>query len=136
QFGHNDKTNTAANFHDNMTALVTGVKAKGALPVLVTPVARAIFNGTAVAPQHINSTGANLPEIVKQGATEQNVPVLDMTARPVQWLTERGRKGWQQYHALGPDPPPTTRAGARVEAGFVVQLIKQANLAPLISRLR
>jgi lysophospholipase L1-like esterase len=136
QFGHNDKTNTAQNFHDNMTALVTGVKAKGGLPVLVTPVARAQFNGTVVAPQHINSTGANLPEIVKQVATEQNVPVLDMTARTVQWLMELGPNGWQQYHALGTDVTHTNPAGALVEAGFLVDLIRQANLAPLVSRLR
>lgn len=136
QFGHNDKTNTAANFHDNMTAMVTRVKAKGAFPVLVTPVARAQFNGNVVAPQHINSTGANLPVIVKQVATEQNVPVLDMTARTVQWLTELGPNGWQQYHALGTDVTHTNPAGAAIEAGFVHDLIVQANLTALVSRMR
>ena len=136
QFGHNDKTNTAANFHSNMTAMVTRVKAKGALPVLVTPVARALFNGTVVAPQHINGTGANLPVIVRQVASEQNVPLLDMTARTVQWLTELGPKGWQQYHALGTDVTHTNPAGAAVEAAFVRDLIVQANLTALVSRVR
>ncbi len=136
QFGHNDKTNTAANFHDNLTAMVTRVKAKGAFPVLVTPVARAQFVGNVVGPQHINGTGANLPVIVKQVATEQNVPVLDMTARTVQWLTQLGPNGWQQYHALGTDVTHTNPAGAAVEAGFVRDLIVQANLTPLVSRLR
>jgi lysophospholipase L1-like esterase len=136
QFGHNDKTNTAANFHDNMTAMVTRVKAKGAFPVLLTPVARAQFNGTVVAPQHINSTGANLPQIVKQVATEQSVPVLDLTARTVQWLTEIGPNGWQKFHALGTDATHTNPAGAAVEAGFVRDLIVQANLTTLVSRLR
>jgi lysophospholipase L1-like esterase len=136
QFGHNDKTNTAANFHDNLTAMVTRVKAKGAFPVLVTPVARAQFVGSVVGPQHINDTGANLPVIVKQVATEQNVPVLDMTARTVQWLTQLGPNGWQQYHALGTDVTHTNPAGAAVEAGFVRDLIVQANLTALVSRLR
>jgi lysophospholipase L1-like esterase len=136
QFGHNDKTNTAQNFHDNMTAMVTRVKAKGAFPVLVTPVARAQFVGSVVGPQHINDTGANLPVIVKQVATEQNVPVLDMTARTVQWLTQLGPNGWQQYHALGTDVTHTNPAGAAVEAGFVRDLIVQANLTALVSRLR
>src|SRR4029077_17714503 len=117
-------------------SLVTGVKAKGAFPVLVTPVARAQFNGTVVAPQHINGTGANLPEIVRQVAAEQNVPVLDMTARTVQWLTALGPNGWQQYHALGTDVTHTNPAGALVEAGFLVDLIKQANLTALVNRLR
>jgi lysophospholipase L1-like esterase len=136
QFGHNDKTNTATNFHDNMTAMVARVKAKGAIPVLVTPVARAQFNGKEVAPQHINSTGANLPEIVKQVATEQSVPVLDMTARTVQWLTELGPSGWKAFHALGTDATHTNPAGAAVEAGFVRDLIVQAKLTPLVDRLR
>ena len=136
QFGHNDKTNTAADFHDNMTAMVTRTKAKGAFPVLVTPVARALFTGNTVDAQHINSTGANLPMIVKQVATEQNVPVLDMTARTVQWLMMLGPSGWQIYHALGTDPTHTNPAGAAVEAGYVRDLIRQAALTALTSQLR
>ena len=81
QFGHNDKDVAATTFHDNMTSYVTRVKAKGAFPVLITPVARATFSGNTVTTQHVNNTGADLPAIIKQVATEQNVPVLDMTAR-------------------------------------------------------
>jgi len=136
QFGHNDKTNTAQDFHDNMTAMVTRVKAKGAFPVVVSPVARAQFNGTVVAPQHINSTGANLPMIVAQVATEQNVPLLDMTARTIQWLMQLGPNGWQQYHALGTDVTHTNPAGALIEAGFVRDLMVQGKLTALTSRLR
>ena len=136
QFGHNDKTVTAQVFHDNMTAMVTRVRAKGAFPVLFTPVARALFNGTVVAPQHINDTGANLPMIVKTIGTELTLPVLDLTARTVQWLTELGPNGWQQFHALGTDPTHTNPAGAFVEAGFVRDLMVQANLTALLSRLR
>jgi len=136
QFGHNDKTVTAAQFHDNMTQLVSRVKAKAAFPVLLSPVARAQFDGQVVAPQHINGTGANLPEIVAQVAAEQNVPFLDLTARTSQWLTELGPGGWQAFHALGTDVTHTNDAGAAVEAGFVRDLILQSNLMPLVSRLR
>ena len=136
QFGHNDKTNTAADFHDNLTAMVTRTKAKGAFPVLITPVARAQFNGTMVAPQHINGTGANLPMITKQVASEQNVPVLDLTARTVDWLTMLGPNGWQQYHALGTDVTHTNPAGADVEAGYVRDLIRAANLTALTAPMR
>jgi lysophospholipase L1-like esterase len=136
QFGHNDKDTTAATFHDNMTAYVTKVKAKGAFPVLVTPVARATFSGNTLTAQHINNTGANLPAIIKQVATEQNVPVLDLTARTTEWLMQLGPSGWQAYHALGTDATHTNPAGAAVEAGFVVELIKAANLTALVSRMR
>jgi lysophospholipase L1-like esterase len=136
QFGHNDKEVSAATFHDNMTAYVTRVRARGAFPVLITPVARATFSGSTVTSQHVNSTGANLPAIIKQVGTEQNVPVLDLTARTVQWLTQLGPQGWQKYHALGSDATHTNPAGAAVEAGFVVELMKQANLTALVSRMR
>jgi lysophospholipase L1-like esterase len=136
QFGHNDKDTTATVFHDNMTSYVTRVKAKSAFPVLITPVARATFSGNTVTAQHINNTGADLPAIIKQVAMEQNVPVLDMTARTVTWLTQLGPRGWQQYHALGTDATHTNPAGAAVEAGFVVELIKAANIAALTSRMR
>jgi lysophospholipase L1-like esterase len=136
QFGHNDKDTTATTFHDNMTSYVTRVKAKNAFPVLITPVARATFSGNTVTAQHINNTGADLPAIIKQVGMEQNVPVLDMTARTVQWLTQLGPRGWQPYHALGTDATHTNPAGAAVEAGFVVELIKAANITALTSRMR
>jgi lysophospholipase L1-like esterase len=135
QFGHNDKGAAGLQFHANMTRLVMGVKAKGAFPVLVTPVARAQFSGTTVQVQHIQG-GVDLPAVVKQVGMEQNVPVLDLTARTVVWLTELGPNGWQPYHANGTDVTHTNPAGAAVEAGFLRDMIKQANLTPLIAHMR
>jgi lysophospholipase L1-like esterase len=138
QFGHNDKDTTATAFHDNITALVTGTKAKGGLAVLVTPPARATFDSATkmLTAQHINNTGANLPQIIKQVATEQNVPVLDLTTRTTTWLNQLGPNGWQAYHALGTDATHTNDAGAAVIAGFVHDLIQQASLTALTSRMR
>jgi lysophospholipase L1-like esterase len=136
QFGHNDKTVTATQFHENLTQLVTRVKAKGASPVLLSPVARAQFSGTGVALQHVNGTGADLPAIVAQVAREQAVPFLDLTALTSAWLAELGPEGWQPFHALGTDVTHTNDAGAAVEAGFVRDLLVQAQLAALTSHLR
>jgi lysophospholipase L1-like esterase len=136
QFGHNDKEVAAADFHDNITRLVTRVKAQGASPVLVTPVARAQFNGNQVSTQHINGVGANLPQIIRQVGDEQSVPVLDMTVKTSEWLQESGPNGWQVFHALGTDVTHTNDAGALVEAGFVRDLIVEAGLEPLVSQLR
>jgi lysophospholipase L1-like esterase len=136
QFGHNDKDVTATAFHDNITRMVTGVKAKGAFPVLVTPEARATFSGTTLSAQHINNTGANLPEIIKQVGVEQNVPVLDLTARSTAWLNQLGRNGWQPFHALGTDATHTNAAGAAAVADLVRDLVREANLTALVSRMR
>ncbi|HTV20107.1 MAG TPA: GDSL-type esterase/lipase family protein [Polyangiaceae bacterium] len=136
QFGHNDKQVEAADFHDNITQLVTRVKAKGASPVLVTPVARAQFNAGQVSVQHINGLNANLPVIIRQVAAEQSVPLLDLTVSTSDWLREVGPNGWQPFHALGTDVTHTNDAGARVEAEFVRELIVEASIQPLVSRLR
>jgi lysophospholipase L1-like esterase len=138
QFGHNDKTTTATVFHDNMTALVTAVKAKGGIPVLFTPVARSTFDSTTrmLTPQHINDTGANLPDIVKTVGAEQNVVVLDLLARTIAWNNQIGPSGWQQFHALGTDATHFNQAGAAVVAGFVHDLIGQAALGALSSHFR
>jgi lysophospholipase L1-like esterase len=136
QFGHNDKTVTAAEFHDNLTELVTRVQSKGGFPMLMSPVARAQFDGARVLPQHINSTGANLPQIVAQVALEQGVPMFDLTARTTAWLGELGPSGWQAFHARGTDPTHTNDAGALVEAGYVRDFIRATPVAPLVDLLR
>jgi lysophospholipase L1-like esterase len=136
QFGHNDKQVAAADFRANITQLVTRVKARGASPVLITPVARAQFNGGEVAVQHINGLGANLPDIIRQVAAEQSVPLLDLTARTSARLREVGPNGWQPFHALGTDATHTNDAGARVTAEFVRELLIEAGVEPLVRQLR
>jgi len=79
---------------------------------------------------------ADLPAIVAQVSQEQNVPFLDLTARTSDWLGELGPNGWQPFHALGSDVTHTNDAGATIEAGFVRDLIVQADLTLLTSRLR
>jgi lysophospholipase L1-like esterase len=136
QFGHNDKQVAEADFRNNITQLVTRVKAKGASPVLITPVARAQFDGARVAVQHINGLGVDLPAIIRQVAAEHSVPLLDLTLRTSEWLRELGPNGWQPFHALGTDVTHTNDAGARVEAELVRELLVEAGVGPLVSRLR
>jgi lysophospholipase L1-like esterase len=140
QFGHNDKTISAADFQTNITAYVTQTKAKNAFPILVTPIARATFSGNTVTDQHTHTDSAgnlvDLPAIIRQVAAAQNVPLIDLTATTTDWLTQVGPKGWQAYHALGTDATHTNRAGAAVNAGFVRDAIRSLNITPLKNFLR
>ena len=140
QFGHNDKTISAADFQTNITAYVTQTKAKNAFPILVTPIARATFNGNTVTAQHTHTDSAgnlvDLPAIIRQVGVDQNVPVIDLTATTTAWLTQVGPKGWQAYHALGTDATHTNRAGAAINAGFVRDAVRALNITPLVSFLR
>jgi lysophospholipase L1-like esterase len=140
QFGHNDKTISAADFRTNITAYITQSKAKNAFPVLVTPIARATFSGNTVTAQHQHTDSAgnlvDLPAIIRQVGADQNVPVIDLTATTTAWLTQVGPNGWQAYHALGTDATHTNRAGAAVNAGFVRDAIRALDISPLKTFLR
>ena len=129
QLGHNDKDVTAATFESNMTTLVTQAKAAGVNPVLVTPIARV---GYSLAEEHVNSTGANLPEIIRELGTKQGVPVIDLTVTTWNWLQTID---WKQYFALGTDRTHTNPKGAEVIAGFVRDAIRTQKL-PLATYLR
>jgi len=134
EFGHNDKTISPAAFHTNMTNYVTQAKAKNAIPVLLTPIARA--NGGPAAQQFMSSGGADIPTITKTVGTEQNVPVIDLTTLTANWLQTLGPNGWQAYHAGGTDATHTNAAGAAINVGFIRDQIKALNIKPLVDYLR
>jgi lysophospholipase L1-like esterase len=122
QLGHNDKNVTAATFEANLEAMVVQAKAAGVQPVLVTPISRA---GTALESQHVSSTGANLPQIIRDLGTREGVPVLDLTVTTWQWLQTID---WKAYFALGTDRTHTNPRGAEVIAGFVAEAIAEQEL--------
>ena len=113
QLGHNDKDDTAATFRSNMTTMVTDAKNAGAHVVLFTPISRV---GYTLAQEHVNSTGANLPQIIRDLGASQNVPVIDLTVTTWNWLQTIT---WQDYFALGTDHTHTNPKGADAVAGFV-----------------
>jgi lysophospholipase L1-like esterase len=83
QFGHNDKSTTAAAFRSNLTSMINQVRERGGVPVLVTPPVRRLFSGgqltgTAL---HINGVGVNLPAEMRSLGSSLNVPVIDLTAK-------------------------------------------------------
>jgi lysophospholipase L1-like esterase len=138
QFGHNDKTTTADAYRKNILSMVTAAKGKNAHPVLVTPIARATFSGSTVSTQHVYGD-SDVPAILRKLATDESIPLIDLTARTSSWLNELGPNGWESYFALGADgvrdKTHTGPTGANVIAGFVRDAIRSANL-PLAAYLR
>ncbi len=96
QFGHNDekkqwpRTYAAPDgaYPAFLSALVADVRQHGALPVLVTPVARRSFNKDG----HIENTHAGYDAAVREVGAKLNVPVIDLTIKAATF-----------YEALGPD---------------------------------
>jgi lysophospholipase L1-like esterase len=122
QLGHNDKNTAAATFEANMTSFVTQAKAAGVNIVLVTPIARV---GGALAEQHVNSTGANLPQIIRDLGERENVPVIDLTVSTWNWLQTIT---WQDHFALGTDRTHPNPKGAAAIADLVRDVIVSQEL--------
>jgi len=118
QLGHNDKDITAAAFKANLTTMVHDAKAAGAHMILVTPIARV---GYTLAEEHVNSTGANLPQIIRDLGKSESVPVIDLTVTTWNWLQTIK---WQDYFALGTDRTHTNPKGADIVSGFVRDALK------------
>jgi lysophospholipase L1-like esterase len=118
QMGHNDKTTSAATFQANMLSYVKQAKAAGVNVVLVTPISRV---GYTLAQEHVNSVGANLPQIIRDLGKSENVPVIDLTVTTWNWLQTIA---WKDYFALGTDKTHTNPKGADIIAGFVRDAIQ------------
>lgn len=122
QLGHNDKEATAATFKASMTAYVTQAKAAGVHIILCTPISRV---GYPLANEHVNAKGANLPQIIREVARAEKVPLIDLTATTWSWLQT---VDWKAYFALGTDRTHTNQAGAGVIASFVRDAIRAQKL--------
>jgi lysophospholipase L1-like esterase len=93
QFGHNDQKDKSpgagpyTTYEANLKRYIDEAKAKGGLPVVVTPMERRRWNGTTFQP-----TLADFAEAGRQVASQEGVPLVDLNAMSVKF-----------YNALGPD---------------------------------
>lgn len=122
QLGHNDKSTSASTFRSNLTTMVRDAKAAGVQAVLFTPIARV---GGSLAQAHVNSVGANLPQIVRDLGRAEDVPVIDLTTISWNWLQT---VTWTEYFANGTDRTHTNHRGAEVMAGLVRDAIRAQGL--------
>ncbi len=81
QFGHNDESpdktdryTPPADFRANLARMVDDVRAKGATPVLLTPVRRRKFDEAG----HLVDTHGEYPDLVRAVAAERKVALIDM----------------------------------------------------------
>jgi lysophospholipase L1-like esterase len=129
QVGHNDKTTSASQFRSNLLTMVNDAKAAKAHVILLTPISRA---GTPLADQHVNSTGANLPQIIRDLGKSEGVPVIDLTARTSEWLATID---WTEYFANGTDRTHPNHRGADIISAFVREAVR-ASVPELAKHLR
>ena len=101
QFGHNDEkiedpkrgTHPQSSFPDNLRRYVREARAKGASPILATPVCRRKFDAAG---QLVPTHGA-YPAATRRVAAEENVPLLELETATATWLQAEGNEPTKKY---------------------------------------
>jgi lysophospholipase L1-like esterase len=150
QFGHNDgkKEDTSRfapprpDYKNNLRKFISEAREKHAIPILLTPITRRDFDSTG---KYVGTHG-EYPDVVKEVAQEENVPLIDMFEKTKKLVSLLGDEQSKQYYLAGVkhnqfrswngkrDNTHFTRKGAIQMAKLVVEGIKELHL-PLESEL-
>ncbi len=124
QFAHNDEkkedpkryADPATSFRDNLRRLIAESRAKGATPILATPVCRRKFDaGGKLVPTH----GA-YPKAVRAVAAEEQVPLLDLERTTAAWLQAAGDEPSRRFFMwIAPGTHPKIPDGRKDDTHFV-----------------
>ncbi len=143
QFGHNDEVKTKTDrytspedFKTNLIKMVTESRAKNAIPVLITPVARRQFDSLGM----IKESHPVYADAVKEIAKQLNVPLIDLNKKSKELYQQFGAENskWLfNYTAAGEHPnypeghkddTHFNELGARKIAELVLAEIRQLDL--------
>lgn len=125
QFGHNDEkddplrhTDAFGSFQDNLRLFIAAAREAGAHPVLLTPIARRLFDEAgAFRP----GSHGEYPEAVRQVGREEQVAVIDLTAMTESYLALLGDKESKPLFVWPKDNTHLKYEGAVRMCGFVAQ---------------
>ena len=131
QFGHNDAkaddperyAPAFGAYQENLRTFIRGARAKGATPILLTPVARRWFkNGKLDRNCH-----TDYPAAMKQVAEETGVTLLDITTPTLDWIESIGDEASKAYFMISTgkdDNTHTVASGARKVTEIVCEALK------------
>jgi lysophospholipase L1-like esterase len=147
QFGHNDQkiedpsryTEPYTTYKSHLKQYIDGARAKKAVPVLITPVERRRFTAEGIA----RDSHGEYPKAMMELAEEENVPLIDLTAKSKALFQELGPEGtkdvflWLEEgeHVNYPqgmeDNTHFQEDGAGRIAGLVIEEMRELKLVPL-----
>ncbi|MCI2238236.1 rhamnogalacturonan acetylesterase [Paenibacillus sp. TRM 82003] len=134
QLAHNDKGTTAEQYRRNLTTIVEQVRARGATPVLVTPIVRHRFTGDQLNPTGliVNGLGVDLPAEVRATAAELDVDLVDLTAMSEGLVEGLGRVESETLYLyrVNGDRTHTSEHGATVYSALVAGALRDLGLVP------
>ena len=125
QFGHNDQKlahlQARGGYTDRLRSYIRETRAAGAVPVLITPLARNSWKDAA----HYNDFLADFADAVLALGRAENVPVLDLHAYAMALVQQDGLETAKRWFYPG-DYTHTNDFGAYKMAGFVAQALGAA----------
>ena len=132
QFGHNDAKETDparyapawGAYQKNLRLFVDGVRKKGGIPVLLTPVARRWFKEGKLD----RNCHTDYPAAMKAVAEEKGVVLLDITTSTLDWLEGLGDEASKPYFMVSTgkeDNTHTVARGARKVTELVCDAIRE-----------
>jgi lysophospholipase L1-like esterase len=151
QFGHNDQkiddprryTAPDSDFKTWLMRYVDSARAKQVQPVLITPVARRIFEKGVLVDTH-----AAYAKAVREVAGESRTPLIDLTADSMQWITALGDESSKRYYLVytpedrvprfpngSQDNSHFSELGGRKVADLVAKRLAELNL-PVSKRIK
>jgi lysophospholipase L1-like esterase len=132
QFGHNDMKSKAADaletYKKNLVRFVTETKAKGGVPVLMTPVSRESFEGGKITNSFVANGKDDYVAAVKEVAKEQGVTLLDLNASSAALYEAVGEGKAQALFATPAEKTHHSDYGSYEISKCVVQGIVDAKL--------
>lgn len=142
QFTHNDAnplverhTEPYTSFTDNLTIFVDTARQHGAVPVLLTPIPRSVWQNGQLVDMH-----GDYPDAIRRLAQLKNVPLIDVTVQGTQQLNALGEAIvtpmymnfeaglYPAYPDGSKDDTHTQRAGAEFYAAIVLDGLRKLHL--------
>ena len=123
QFGHNDEkddparhTEPATTYKENLTFFINCARDAGAYPVLITPIARRLFDERGA---FLPGSHGAYPQAVRELGESLNVPVADLTAITESYLAQVGDLPSKPWFMWPKDNTHLKPEGAVIMAGFL-----------------
>ena len=129
QFGHNDEkedparhTEAFGSYQENLKFYIDEARVKGAYPVLITPIARRLFD---VQGKFLPGSHGQYPEAMRQLGQQLQVPVADLTAITEAFLTQLGDEPSKPLFVWPKDNTHLKAEGAVKMAGFLASELER-----------
>ena len=124
QFGHNDQKQSDplryadpyGLYQDNLKRMADTAKAKGAYPVILSSIARRLFDAKG---NFLPGSHGEYPRAAKELAERENIPFIELTEKTEEYLAKLGDFASRPLYVYPRDNSHLQVHGAVVMAGFI-----------------